>query len=114
MSEVGHSRLFQPVLPAGSCPLRSESDLHPPLPRNDTMGQIADMLLLGRRASRTLRGSQANRVFVKNGYLTTANCLASRISARSPSASRAKRMSLRKYAAALSLSPTASAALAAP
>jgi hypothetical protein len=29
MSLVGHSRPMQPVLLAGSCPLRSESDLHP-------------------------------------------------------------------------------------
>ena len=51
--------------------------------RNDTMGQIADMLLLGRRASRTLRSSQRQtECFRKNGYLSTANCLASRISAR--------------------------------
>jgi hypothetical protein len=28
-SPLGHSRPMQPVLPAGSCPLRSESDLHP-------------------------------------------------------------------------------------
>ena len=28
---------MQPVLPAGSCPLRSESDLHPALPRNDAL-----------------------------------------------------------------------------
>jgi len=39
MSQLGHSRPVQPVLLAGSCPLRSESDLHPALPRNDAMGQ---------------------------------------------------------------------------
>jgi hypothetical protein len=38
MSPLGHSRPMQRVLPAGSCPLRSESDLHPALPRNDAMG----------------------------------------------------------------------------
>ena len=36
MHEAGDS--MQPLLPAGSCPLRSESDLHPALPRNDAMG----------------------------------------------------------------------------
>jgi hypothetical protein len=32
---------MQPVLSAGSCPLGSESDLHPVLQRNDAMGQQA-------------------------------------------------------------------------
>ena len=38
-SEKGHSLPMKPVLPAGPCPLRSESDLHPALPRNDAKGQ---------------------------------------------------------------------------
>jgi len=33
MAVLGHSRPMQPVSPAGSCPLRSESDLHPALLR---------------------------------------------------------------------------------
>jgi hypothetical protein len=37
MSQMGQSRPMQPV--AGSCPLRSISDLHRALPRNDVMGQ---------------------------------------------------------------------------
>jgi hypothetical protein len=41
MSPRGHSRPMQPVLPAGSCPLRSESDLHPALPRNDAIVPFA-------------------------------------------------------------------------
>jgi hypothetical protein len=39
----------QPVLPAGSCPLRSESDLHPALPRNDAMGHLRTCTRAGRR-----------------------------------------------------------------
>ena len=35
---------MQPVLPAGSCPFRSESDLHPALPRNGVMRQKATLL----------------------------------------------------------------------
>ena len=34
-----HFRLMQPVLPAGPCPLRSESDRNAALPRNVAMGQ---------------------------------------------------------------------------
>ena len=75
---------------------------------------VLGRVLIKSRMVPPFAAARQNRVFVKDGYLTTANCLASRISARSRSASRAKRMSVRKYAAALSLSPTASAALAAP
>jgi hypothetical protein len=45
MAEMGHSRPVQPVLPTGSCPPRSESDLHPALPRNDAMGANHDISL---------------------------------------------------------------------
>ena len=38
MSEMGQFRRTKPVMPARSCPLRSESDVHPALPRNDEMG----------------------------------------------------------------------------
>jgi hypothetical protein len=39
---------MQPVLPAGSCPLRSESDLSPALQRNDAMGQQRTSALIVR------------------------------------------------------------------
>jgi hypothetical protein len=38
MSLLGHRRT-KPVMPARSYPLRSESDAHPALPRNDEMGR---------------------------------------------------------------------------
>ena len=38
MSLLGHSRPMQPVLPAGLCPLRSESDRIAASPRNVANG----------------------------------------------------------------------------